>query len=283
VDGRELDERERSLLDLQSWVVDAVQHPFPLTADSELARRIDRVIGASARGMGAAERLDVYREQFWLRHLSNLRDDFPTVAWALGPDPFEKLSAEYLREFPPRTWDLHQLGADLPAYAASHAPWRDDALACDAARLDWAFMESHVAPDASPFDPRLLSCARDDAWPSARIGLHPSVRALTLVYPLHDVRRALKEGRGARRPSPQRTRLVVWRDARCSPRDVVIDPFAFALLTELANGAALGEACQRAAGAEGNETNAAAMGERVSACFQEWTAIGWVSAVTFAV
>jgi hypothetical protein len=231
--------------------------------------------------MTAVDRLEVYREQFWLRHLPNLRVDFPTVLWAVGPEAFEGLCIEYLRAFPPRTWDLQKLGADLPAYAAGHDPWRRDALACDAVQLDWVFMEAYDAPDAPPYDPCVLSSTPEDAWQHARIGLHPSLRALTLGYPLRGVRAALKSGQTPERPTAQPTRIAVWRDAAGSVRDTSVDPFAFALLKELERGVPLGEACERVACTDSSLADTASMERRVGECFQEWTAIGWVSAVTF--
>jgi hypothetical protein len=261
-------------------MADAVQLSRPIAGSDELTRRTELLVAPSSRGMRPAERLDIYREQFWLRHLSNLRDDFPTVEWAIGPEPFERLCTEYLGAFPPKTWDLQRLGANLPAFAASHAPWQDDAFASEAARLDWAFRESHGAPDARPFDPQALASAPEDAWPRARIGLHPSVRSLALAYPLHAVRAALKQGPAPPRPCMQPTGVVVWRDAQYSVRAVAVDRFALALLTELEAGTPLGLACENAARSDGIEAQTA-LGERVGACFQEWTAAGWVSMVTF--
>jgi hypothetical protein len=273
---------EPSLLTLQTLLTNAVRLSSPVAADSELARRVESLIAPSVHGMLAPERLDVYREQFWLRHLPNLRDDYPTMVWAVGPEAFEKLSIEYLRAFPPRTWDLQRLGAEMPAYAASYAPCQADPLARDAARLDWAFMEAYGAPDAPPFDPRVVVAAPEDAWPSARVGLHPSVRSLALAYPLHDVRAALKEGKAPERPCSQPSQIIVWRDALCSVRACAVDPLAFALLNQLEAGTKLGEACEKVARCESGPGDTATMGERVAAWFQEWTAAGWVSDVTFA-
>jgi len=272
---------ESPLLGLQSFMIDAVRLLSPIAESEGVASRVEQLVTPGARGLTAAERLDVYREQFWLRHLPNLRDDYPTLAWAVGGDAFERLSIEFLRTFPPRTWDLRRLGADLPAHVASRAPWDEDAMACGAARLDWAFMESNAANDASPLDPRLLLASPESAWPSARVGLHPSVRRLVIGHPLHRVRSALKHGDTPERPSPESTYIVVCRDEQSLPRATAIDSFAFALLDELERGVPLGEACENVVRAEMSLANGAAIGDRVAACFQQWTASGWVSSVAF--
>jgi hypothetical protein len=265
------------LADLQRVMADAVRRPAPGCPDAE-AR-----VTPSARGMTPAERLEVYREQYWLRHERNLADDYPTLAWAIGgAGAFAALAREYLAAFPPRTWDLQRLGADMPAFVGGRAPAGGGAgahaMACDAARLDWAFMEVFDAPDAPPFDPRVLASTPEDAWPGARVLLHPSVRRLALRHPLLAVRDALKAGEaGVAPPAARATPAVVWRDPACFPRSVEIEAPALALLERLAGGEPLGPACEAVARegaiAEGD------LGERVGAWFQDWTARGWIARV----
>jgi hypothetical protein len=265
---------------LQRFVTDAVQRTSPITEHDDLARRAEALVVPSPRGMRPAERLDIYREQFWLRHLPSLGEDYPTLAWAVGRDAFSRLATEYLRAHPPRTWNLQELGADLPAYVSNHAPWNGQAVAVDAARLDWAFMEAFDAADAPPFDPRVLAATPEDAWTGARVVLHPSLRALDLAYPLHELRDALKGGQEPERPPARASRLVVWRDGAAFVRVAEVQPLGFDLLTALKAGAPLGEACERLVSDHG-EIDASALSFRVAEWFQEWTASGWVSAVQF--
>lgn len=266
---------------LQSLVIDAIRLSSPITQNEKLALRVEELVAPRERGMSATQRLDIYREQFWLRHLSNLKDDYPTLAWAVGEDAFKRLTIDFLSAFPPRTWDLQQLGADLPGYVASHAEWEGDAIVCGAARLDWAFIEAYVAKDAPPLDPRLFVGVPEQAWPQAHVLLHPSLRLLALGHPLHRVRSAIVAGSAPQQPSAELTRIVVWRDAHYLLHTTAVDSFAFALLTELERGAPLGEACESVARAEEISADTAA-GDRVAASFQEWTANGWVSSITFA-
>jgi hypothetical protein len=142
-------------------------------------------------------------------------------------------------------------------------------------------MEAFDAPDAPPFEPRLLVATPDDAWPQARVGLHPSLRALHLKHPVHDLRAAIARGETPRETAPQPTCVVVWRDAECFQRAVAIDPLACTLLTELRAGVPLGEACESIA-RSGGATEPQAFGPRLAEWFQQWTSRGWVSAVTFA-
>ncbi|HEX3345568.1 MAG TPA: putative DNA-binding domain-containing protein, partial [Polyangiaceae bacterium] len=102
---------EHDLGELQRFVRDAVRGSVPIGGDTPLAAGAEARVAPSAR-MSSYERLEVYREQFWLRHLASLDDDFPTLAWVLGGHgPFRELATAYLRAWPPRTWDLQRLGA----------------------------------------------------------------------------------------------------------------------------------------------------------------------------
>jgi hypothetical protein len=255
---------------LQRFVVDAIRGG-PSAEEPNHVRE-------SARGMTPAERVEVYREQYRLRHLKNLADDYPTLAWAIGgAEAFAALATEYLVAHPPRTWDLQRLGADMPRFVESHTKWRSSARACDAARLDWAFMEIFDAPDAPPFDTSVLASTPEDRWPEARIELLPALRLVAMRSALHDVRDALKRGAQPADPSAGDTRVVVWRDRACFLRHVAIDSGAFDLLARLQAGDPLGAACEAAARAAGED--AARFGERVGAWFAEWTTNAWIARV----
>jgi hypothetical protein len=268
---------EAPLAALQRFMTEAVRLPTPIADDAELARRVDAFVAPSVRGMRGAQRLDVYREQFWLRHLSSLRDDYPTLEWIIGGrDAFHQLATRYLCACPPRTWNLQKLGADLPSYVAGHPPWSEDVIATEAARLDWAFMEAFDAPDVPAFDPRVLGSAPEDAWAAARIGFHPSLSTMALAYPVHELRDAVKEARVGGRPAAEASRVVVWRDPACVLRAVAVEPLAFELLVALDKGAPLGEACEQLA-----RHDASAVGTRVTEWFQNWTASGWISEIRF--
>jgi hypothetical protein len=274
---RSLDDPLSPLDDLQRSIADAIAGDRAVEARPELTRARE-LVAPGDRRLDASGRLEVYREQYWLRHLSNLGDDFPTLAWVVGIAAFREIGVAYLKAHPPRTWDLQRLGAGLPAFISQRAPLSDDPLALDASRLDWAFMEAFDAPDAGPLDLRPLASAPEDAWTSARIELHPAVRRLTVAHPVHDLREAVKRRDARGRPLAATAHVVVSRDARCFLHAAAIEPMAFELLGELAGGTPLGLACEAVAraheGAEGVD-----LGARVGAWFQSWTAAGWVSAV----
>lgn len=268
------------LAKLQGLVARAVRaaEGEPAGAAIPDVREAASLVRPSHRGLAPGDRLEIYREQYWLRHLANLDEDYPTLTWVLGgQDAFHALAKEYLEAFPPRTWDLQRLGADLPAFVAAHARLGRDSLACDAARLDWAFMEAFDAPDSAPFDPRVLASTPEDAWPGARIDLHASLRTLSLAHPVHELRLAVLRGTGAERPTATPTCVAVHRDAANVLRSLSIEPLALALLDALRAGTPLGEACELVARASGKDS--LDVGAELGGWFQQWTACGWIRAV----
>jgi hypothetical protein len=282
----ELPSDRPDLADLQRFVRDSARAATPIADDPASAARAEGLVAPGVRGMKPAARLEIYREQFWLRHLASLDEDFPTLTWVLardsrdgGREAFRQLARRYLEAFPPRSWDLQRLGADLPDYLLRDPRWKEDALAHDAARLDWAFMHAFDAADSPPFDPRVLASAPEDAWPSARIDLHASIRCLSLGYPVHELRHAVQHGEARDAPEAAATHLVVHRDPRCFLHAVAVEPLALKLLEALRSQTPLGAACEAAARTSGSDP--LAIGEKLGAWFQQWTAAGWIRAVRF--
>ena len=262
----------------QRALAELMRGASPVAAD-DVRARLAAQLAAGNDSLSPAEQVDVYRAQYLLRHLDVLREDFPTLEHVLGDARFEALVWAYLQAFPPRSFSLRDLGADLAGFVATTAPWADDPLLADLARFEWAFVEAFDAPDAPPLELAAVAAVAEDAWPSARLVLQPSVQRLSLRYPAHDVRVAVRSGDASAvvvRPAPSPSHVVVFR-GRERLQSLAIDAEAYALLDELARGTALGDACESVATASG--ASLVAFEEKVGAWFQEWTALGWLSRV----
>src|SRR4051794_28667456 len=64
----------------------------------------------------AAERLDIYRRQYWLRMLAALEEDFPGLRLVVGVRAFRKLAAAYVEACPSRSFTLRDFGRGLPEW-----------------------------------------------------------------------------------------------------------------------------------------------------------------------
>jgi hypothetical protein len=265
-----------SLAATQRFMADALQRVSTLAEDPQAVREAERIAAGNER-LSPVEQVDVYREQFWLRHVDVLRDDFAAIERALGEVAFEALARAYLRARPSDSFTLRDLGTGMAEFLAAHAPWSADPFLAEVARVEWAFVEAFDGPDAPPFDPTTIEGRAEDAWPSARIVLHPSLQRLALAYPAHDYRIAARKGEVAR-PDARVCHAVVYRGPELL-HCLEIGADAATMLDELSAGKPLGEACEGAALRSG--TDLATFEGKLAGWFAEWTALGWIRAVVF--
>lgn len=247
-----------------------------LRSGEALAEVAERLVAESAR-LSPSKQLEIYREQYLLRHLDVLREDFGSIESLLGGVAFETLGKAYLQAFPPCSFTLRDLGRDLERFVSAEKPWSDDALVADLARVEWAFVEAFDAADSPSLALEDIANVAEDAWPSMRVVLKSSVQRVALAHPAHEYRLAVRRsGEPAVRPAPSPAWVLVFRGPEhLQCLDVERD--AFALLGELANGVPLGEACERVAAQVGESD--ASFEAKIGAWFSEWTALGLVSAI----
>jgi hypothetical protein len=261
----------------------AVRELEPLHGDEERVRQATRIATGNER-LSPVDQLDIYREQFWLRHVGVLEEDFLSIVTLLGHDGFHELARAYLTACPPRSFSLRDLGDRLAEFVSTSERYREDGLLADLARLEWCFVEAFDAPDAPPLDPQTIASASETDWPGAIVVLHPSVQRITMRYPAHQFRaaaraRASEGGDPVPRPEPSPVCLVVYRGEE-KLHYIDIEPAAFALLEALASQLPLERACEEAARVAGID-DASALEPHIGAWFQQWTSLGWVSEVRF--
>jgi hypothetical protein len=267
-----------SLGEVQAFMGAALLRTRRIADDAAEAARTGQIVSAGIR-LSPVEQLEIYREQFWLRHIDAMREDFVTIHYLLGEAEFRMACEAYIAACPPHSFTLRDLGDRFADFVRTNEPWANDGLLYDCARLEWAFIEAFDAPDAPPLEPRSIAEAPEDAWGNARIVLHPSVQLLALSHPAHIFRGAVKEGKSPERPDPAPTRVVAYRGAD-KLMYIAIEPLAFDLLQLLAEGAPLAPACERVA-AKAHIADASELETKVGAWFQAWASYGWVSRVEF--
>ena len=261
----------RELSDLQERLALALRHGRSLESHPEWAAFAVENISGSAR-LSPAEQLEIYREQFWLRHTSSLVEDFPGLGGILGQEDWERLAEQYLREVAPTSYTLRDLGHQLPA-VIERASWLPhQALCLDMARLELAYIEVFDAPDSPPLAPERLASIPEEQLGDARLVVAPSVRLLSVRYPVADLRRKLRADAQdpVAIPDEEPQELVVYR-RDLGLWDMPLSSVAFTFLAALAQGKALGAAAELAATTPERE---AALGAGIGAWLQEWTTKG---------
>ncbi|MBX3204613.1 MAG: putative DNA-binding domain-containing protein [Labilithrix sp.] len=290
-----------TLAEMQAVLAVALRRVSPIADDPELSVHAERIASGNDR-LSPVEQVDIYREQFWLRHVDVLRDDFASIEYALGDDAFERLAHAYLEACPSASFTLRDLGEDMARFLATRAPWSTEPFLAELARVEWAFVDAFDGQNAPPFDPASIAGRSEDEWPGARIVLHPALQRLTLEWPTHDYRIGARKGEEPARPERRACHVVVYRGAELL-HCLEIDADAAAMLDELARGTPLGEACERAAAkigaaapagsadraASSDETSGGGEREtplevlqgKLAGWFSEWTSLGWIRSVRF--
>lgn len=263
----------------QAWMTELLRHRRALPSDPEIAREARQYLSGNDR-LSAVEQLEIYREQFWLRHTGSLLEDFPGLSGVIGQADWERLVEGYLTEHTPSSWTLRDLGRNLPHYVEQHARYlKPHRLCVDMARLEWAYIELFDAPESSPLDARKVAGIPADAWERVRLTLSPALRLLEVAYPVADLRRALRasEARAVPIPDPKTQWLVLYRgkDRRLFHKPV--SEGAFALLSALQEGAPLGDAADQAARRVAHEADH--IESNVGEWFTDWGRRGWITDV----
>jgi hypothetical protein len=252
-----------------------------LGKDDEALRFADELVAGNER-LSPVEQLEIYREQFWLRHTASLVEDFPGVGGILEQERWDRLIWEYLEQEAEYSYSLRDLGARLPDFTARQSWLEERELVTDMARFEWAHVEVFDAPDVPRLDPEELAAVPEGAWESARLLLDPALRLLRLGHPVAELRRrliALQNDASLPKPAwpaKAETRIALHRRERVICMDS-LESAAFALLAAFAAGAPLGSACEEAARASGVEVEV--LGERLESWFTEWAARGYVVGV----
>jgi Putative DNA-binding domain len=108
-----------ALLSVQRWMHDALAFPGRVDRESRdaLLRPSDRLTAAAGLG--------VYQRGYFLRIASCMREQFPALCHALGRPLFDDFVSDYIRDRPPESHTLYDLGRRFPAWLAESRPDRE--------------------------------------------------------------------------------------------------------------------------------------------------------------
>ncbi len=249
-----------------------------LAKDPEAVRFAEQHLCGSER-LSPVEHLEIYREQFWLRHTQSLLEDFPGVSALLGQADWERLVEGYLPAHPPSSFSLRDVGAKLPSFIRDSATWLEQqALVFDMAQLEWAYIDIFDAAEPDRLAPETLSALGEEGLATAGLTLSPCLRLLGVSFPVEELRKRLLSDSDETLvfPALDPHGLVLYRAslALCYRR---LEPAAFALLQALQNGQSLSDACEAACAL--GEAETVRVSECVGAWLADWVQLKWVTGV----
>jgi Putative DNA-binding domain len=107
------------LATIQRWMHDALIFPREATAHDIESRLVP------SEALSAAQGLAIYQRGYILRIASCMRQQFPALCNALGVKLFDDFVADYVRDQPPESHTLYDLGRRFPGFLDGQRPDRD--------------------------------------------------------------------------------------------------------------------------------------------------------------
>jgi hypothetical protein len=110
-----------------------------------------------------------------------LEQTFPLTQEALGGEQFNRLARHYVETPAARACDANVIGQPFPHFLTTSPT--DPAIA-ELANIEWAWLESYHAAEASPLSPADLTELDEASLLALPVALHPSARLLPIAHPL---------------------------------------------------------------------------------------------------
>jgi hypothetical protein len=197
-----------TLQSVQRWMHDALVFPARVDGGER-----DALLDGSPR-LTAAEGLAIYQRGYFLRIASCMREQFPALGHALGEPLFNDFVADYIRDRPPESHTLYDLGRRFPAWLGDERPDRDLPPAEREAWIDFmidlARFERQVFAmfDAPGHEGRPFAEA---STPDERLRLQPCFDLGAYAFPVAAYYHAVRQNREAPLPPALRSFAALVR------------------------------------------------------------------------
>jgi Putative DNA-binding domain len=198
------------------------------------------------QGAALELRFGVYRNNVRSSLIAAVRARFPAVVSLFGDAFFDGLAGEYVCAHPPASPVMLEYGATFSDFLARVPEAQDVPYAADVARLEWAMHEALYAADAEPATLQDLTRIPVERLGDAALALHPAVRLVSSDYPVLSIWRAATSVAPPENAEFSGAEHVLIARPGLSVHGSAIMPGAFAFLSALADGAALGAAAAAA-------------------------------------
>ena len=154
--------------------------------------------------------LGVYREAYALRLVETLATNYPKLAVYLGDDAHERMARAYIAAHPSHHPSIRWFGHRLAEFLALTAPWSEQPVIADLAKLEWMLSETFDAADATPLAFETVAAVPPAQWPGLRFRPLPSLRRFELAMNATAIWRALDADETPPVAAPLETPPVQW-------------------------------------------------------------------------
>ena len=206
------------------------------------------------RGFSAAQRLQIYRNNYHSSLVGALAAVYPTVEKLVGEGFFSFLAHEFTRACPSRSGNLHDFGSELAHFLLRFKAAESLPYLSEVAVLEWRWHCAFHAADAPAFPLHALAEVPAERHADLQFSLHPSVALLSTKYPVSLIWEANQDAADmditVNLDAGSETLLI----ARLQQQVKVVRLPAgdFALLEALDSGQTFGAACESALSTDAN-------------------------------
>lgn len=183
-----------------------------------------RIIGTPR--VNVRTRLAIYSDAYRLRLLEALRVDFPALHTLAGDAEFERIGRAYLDAHPSGHFSIRYFGQQLAGFLQRDDRWRALPVLAEMAAFEWALGLSFDAFDSPLIGVEDMAAIPPEAWAHMRLGLHPSLQRLDLVWNVPGLWKAIDEEQPPQAPVAAEHPLawITWRrDLRIFFRSAPVD------------------------------------------------------------
>ena len=139
-------------------------------------------------------RVAIYRNNVFGTLTDALKMAYPVIHKLVGDEFFEHLAAQFIRQTPSKSGDLHNFGGELANFLPSLPEAAELNYLPDVARLEWACHEVFFSADHSPLENDRLAEVPEDRYGQLKFHLHPATRLISSEYPVHLIWETNQEG-----------------------------------------------------------------------------------------
>ena len=206
----------------------------------------------------AQAQLDVYMNAYRYRLYDVVAEDYPVLAYYLGPERFEETIWGFINDNQSQHFNIARFAAKLPEYIEKNDP--NDTLAKEICQLETMLTQLADEPESPALEQNALSALSAESLLASMILPRKALHLMTFIYPVNDFYNRVMADEKPAMPDKQPSWLVVFRHDDVMWRaDMAEDEFA--LFSKLAAGASIENAI-----AGMNETS----GEKLTEWFSRW-------------
>jgi hypothetical protein len=197
-----------------------------------------------SKTLTAHERLNVYREMYWMRLREALAIDYPELKQYLGDDQFDLLCDSYVQEYPSRSYSLNRLGDHLPKFLSDGGfdGLKRRGFVTELARLELLMTEVFDDVEVPVLDEAGVARVPADAWETIKLQPIAALRHLPMRYPVSEYLSALRNKKPADGFLTRKDSWVVVFRRGYGVQRLELNRTAYRLFTALISGVPLGDA-----------------------------------------